>query len=183
MEDSTDHWTAHLRPDERIVWSASASSASRGARLLRRRLVYGLAGTGAALIAALFVIRLFEALSPGAAPALIAAIIPLYAVFALTLLALALWGFRKAAAPLHPAVRFAATDARLISLDRTGRRVDELTADEFEGVIAGGSSRRPDLYILRRDDPRAERSFHIEHIERPLEAKAIIEDIFPEPAT
>jgi hypothetical protein len=51
---------------------------------------------------------------------------------------------------------------------------------EVDGVIAGGRPQTPDIYVLRKDDPKEEHVFAVEHIDRPLEAKAIIEETFVE---
>lgn len=183
MQASADIWSSHLNPGERIVWSASASHALRSGELLRRRLLYGLAGLISAGVAFVFALRFATAISPSpAGPTLGIAMVPLYFVFALTMGALALWGVRKAAARPPAATHFAATAQRLIALDASGAVVDEMPAAEVDSVIAGGRNRTPDIYVLRKDDPREERAFAIEHIERPLDAKSAIEHTFLEPA-
>jgi hypothetical protein len=183
MQASADIWSSHLGPGERIVWSASVSSALRTQDTLRRVSLYGLAGLASAVIAGVFATRLLHAVGPEAtAMPLIAAMVPLYFVFALTMAALSLWGFRKAAARPPAATHFAATAQRLIALDKAGTVVAEMPAAEVDGVIAGGRKASPDIYVLRRHDPREERAFAIEHIARPLEAKAAIEQTFLEPA-
>ena len=52
-----------------------------------------------------------------------------------------------------------------------------MPAAEIGDVMAGGS--RPDLVVLRRDEDSQAAAFPIRFIERPLEAKAIIEETFP----
>ncbi len=177
-------WTPHLQPGERIVWSADASLALRRADINRQRLIYGGAGALSALVAVMLAARFAESLlQVTAAPSMLAAFTPLYLVFALTMAALALWGFRKMAVRAPAATHFAATDARLLALDASGALIDELVKAEFDSVVAGGRRRTPDIYVLRKDDPDEKRVFSIEHIDRPLEAKALIEDAYLPPPT
>ena len=175
-------WTPHLQPDERIVWSADASLALRRADITRQRLIYGGAGAFSALVAVMLAARFAESLTQATTtPTLLAALTPLYLVFALTMGALALWGFRKMSVRPPAAIHFAATNARLISLDASGAIVDQLPKAQVDGVIAGGRRRTPDVYVLSKDDPDEKRVFAIEHIDRPLEAKAMIEDAYLPP--
>ena len=180
MDQQASIWTPHLKPGERIVWSASASAALRSADISRRRILYGLAGGASAIVAVLLAIRFFETIFPAhATPNLGAAVAaPLYLAFALAMAALAVWGFRNLNPKLSAAMHFAATDARLIALDASGKVVDEMPGPDVDGVIAGGRRKTPDLYVLRAGDEKEERVFAIEHIDKPLEAKAIIEENF-----
>ena len=107
---------------------------------------------------------------------------PLFLVFALTMAALALWGFRRMGARGATTTHFAATDSRLIALDAAGAIIDQMPGAEVADVVAAGRRRTPDIYVLRKDDPKEERVFSIEHIDRPLEAKAIIEETYIPPA-
>ncbi len=180
---SADMWSPHLAPGETLVWTASASPALRKADIGRRRLLFGATGLAAFLIALLLGIRFVDSLLiVTAEPSLLAAFTPLYLVFALAMLALSLWAFRRMGEKLSPATHFAITAQRLIALDRDGALVDEMPAADVDGVIAGGRRRTPDVYVLRRDDPQEERVFAMEHLDRPLEAKAVIEETFPQPA-
>jgi hypothetical protein len=180
----SDLWTRHLAPGETLVWSASASPALRKADANRSRMLFGLAGVAALVIALLLGIRFIDSLMiVTAEPSLLAAFTPLYLVFAVAMFALALWGFRRMAVKPPAATHFAVTQRRLIALDATGAIIEELPGSDVDGVIAGGRRNTPDVYVLRRDDPKEERVFAMEHLARPLEAKAIIEDTFPQPGS
>ncbi len=185
MDDTASLWTPHLKPGERIVWQAEASQALRTADLSRSRMIAGAIGGGSAIAAVLLAIRFFETIFPvHPLPSLGAAVAaPLYAAFAIALAALALWGLRNLNPKPPAASRYAATDRRLISLNADGAVVDEIAGTEIDGVVVGGRRRTPDLYILRKDDDKEARVFAIEHVDRPLEAKAIIEETFLEPAS
>lgn len=177
-------WTPHLQPGERIVWSADASLALRRADINRQRVIFGCVGAFSALVAIFLAARFIESmLLTAAQPSLLAAFTPLFLIFALALAALAYSSFHKMWRPSPVAMHFAATDARLLALDAHGAIVDELPKGEIASVVAGGRARTPDIYVLRKDDPDEKRVFAIEHIERPLEAKALIEDAYlPESA-
>ena len=182
MTTATNLWTPHLSPGETLVWSGSASPALRKADANRSRMLFGLAGVAALVIALLLGIRFVDSLMiVTAEPSLLAAFTPLYLVFAVAMFALALWGFRRMAVKPPTAMHFAVTQRRLIALDKAGAIVDELPGADVEGVIAGGRRNTPDVYVLRRDDPKEERVFAMEHLDRPLEAKAIIEETFQQP--
>ena len=182
MTSTAAIWTPHLQPGERIVWSADASLALRRADINRQRLIYGGAGAFSALVAVLLAARFAESLFlASTAPSILAAFTPLYLVFALTMAVLAYGSVRKMLRPGPNATHFAATDGRLLALDASGAVIDELPKAEFDSVVAGGRRRTPDVYVLRKDDPDEKRVFAIEHIERPLEAKAMIEDAYLPP--
>lgn len=179
MTASPSIWTPHLKPGERLVWSADASQALRRADLSRQRLIHGAIGGFSALVAILLAVRFVEStLLAITAPSMLAVFTPLYLVFSLTMGALALWGFRNMRARPPAATHFAITDARLIALDDQGSVIDEMPAAEVDSVVAGGRRRTPDVYVLRKDDPDEKRVFAMEHIDRPLEAKAIIEETY-----
>ena len=184
MDQNDKAWTPHLKPGERLVWSAEASPALRKADLSRARLIGGFTAGGSTVVAVLLTARFLETIFPGhATPNLGAAVAaPLYFAFALAMAALALWGLRRLNPKPPAAVRYAVTSQRLIALDATGSVIDEMPAADVNGVIAGGRRNTPDIYVLRRGDDKEERVFAIEHIDRPLEAKAIIEQQFPESA-
>lgn len=178
----SDLCNPHLASGEPLLWSASASAALRKAELHRQRLFFGLTGCLCLLIALTLALRFLESLILTATtPSLLAAFTPLYLVFALAMAALALWGFRRMAVDPHRAAHFAMTPARLFAVDRDGVLVDEILASEVDGVVAGGRRRNYDLYVLRRGDPQEERTFAMQHLERPLEVKAIIEATFSSP--
>lgn len=189
MIAATDLWTTHLAPGETLVWSGSASPDLRKAETSRRRMIYGLAGAASLIIALMLGARFVESLAMNAIqPSMLAAFTPLYLVFALAMAALALWGLRRALESPPAAAHFAITGQRLIALNDAGAIIDQMPGAEIDGVIAGGRRRTPDVYVLRKDDPKEERVFAMEHLDRPLEAKAMIEETFqqapePEPAT
>jgi hypothetical protein len=173
-------WASHLSPGETLVWSGSASHALRKADADRSRMLFGLAGVAALLIALLLGVRFIDSLMiVTAEPSLLAVFTPLYLVFAIAMFALALWGFRRMRGNPPGPTHFAVTQHRLIALNASGALVDEMPGADVNGVIAGGRRRTPDVYVLRRDDPKEERVFAMEHLDRPLEAKAIIEETFP----
>lgn len=179
MSEAAALWSPHLHPGERILWSADASAEMRRADVARQRMIYGAAGAASLVIALLLGVRFVESvLIISAAPSLLAAVTPLYLVFALAMGALALWGFRRMRAEPPAAMHFAATDSRLIALDAAGAVVDQMPRAEIDTVIAGGRRKTPDIYVLRKHDPKEERVFAIEHIDRPFEAKAIIEETY-----
>ncbi len=180
MTNAADIWTAHLAPGETLVWSASASPGLRNADLSRRRMLFGLAGAASLIIALMLGVRFVESLAINAIqPSMLAAFTPLYLVFALAMATLALWGVRRALENPPAAAHFAITAQRLIALDDDGAIIDQMAGPEVDGVIAGGRRRTPDVYVLRKDDPKEERAFAMEYLDRPLEAKAIIEETFP----
>ena len=180
MTASPDRWTPHLAPGETLVWSASASPALRSADLTRSRALYLLVGAASLLVAVLLAIRFADSLMANIAqPTMLAAVTPLYIAFAVAMFALSLWGFRRAAKKGPPALHFALTSRRLIALDKADAVIAEMPGADIDGVIAGGRRKTPDVYVLRRDDPKENHVFALEHLDRPLEAKAIIEDTFP----
>lgn len=182
MSAAADIWSAHLRPGEQIVWSAEASETRLRAARQRTRLLALVSGLAAGIIAILLAVRFFESVGAYATHDIAASLlVPLYGVFALAMAALSFGFFSRIAVKPPAATHFAATNQRLISLSPAGAIADELSAAEIESVIAGGRPAAPDIYVLRRDDPNDRHAFAIEHIDRPLEAKAIIEETFLEP--
>ena len=183
MTVAVDIWSTHLRPGERIVWSATASVTRLRAARQRVRLIAFGSGLAAGLIAILLAVRFFESVTAYATNDIAASLlVPLYGVFALAMAALSYGSFARLAVKPPAATHFAATNPRLISLSAAGTIADELPADDIDSVIAGGRTAAPDIYVLRRDDPNDRRAFAIENIDKPLEAKAIIEETFLEPA-
>ena len=172
-------WSPHLQPGERILWSATASADLRRADLSRQRLIYGAAGAFSLLVAVLLAARFLESLaSVTTQPSMLAAFMPLYLVFALAMGALALWGFRRMAVRGPAAIHYAGTATRLLALDATGKLIAQMQGTDIDGVLASGRRRTPDVYVLRKDDPKEEHVFAIEHIDRPIDAKSFIEDTF-----
>jgi hypothetical protein len=181
--DETALWTSHLKPGESLVWSASVSPALVKAARDRARLIGLGSGIACTLITVLLAARFLESVSAfGTADIGASLLTPLYLVFTIAMAALALWGFRNMRAKLPATAHFAATNLRLLALDPSGAITDELAAADIDGVIAGGRPSSPSLFVFRKGDDKDERTFPIEHIERPLEAKAIIEEHFLEPA-
>ncbi len=178
-----DMFTPHLQAGEHIVWSATASKARLRAARQRVRIVSGLSGVAAAVISLLLAARFVESLGGYATNDIAASLlVPLYGIFALAMAALAFGSFSRLAVKPPPATHFAATNLRLIALTPAGALADELAATDIDSVIAGGRAASPDIYVLRRDDPNDRHAFAIEHIDRPMEAKAIIEETFLLPA-
>jgi hypothetical protein len=178
MDQPANIWTPHLKPDERLVWSASVSPALIRAETSRRRLTAALIGGASLILAGAFGWKLYETFFvPEAQPTLSAGIAgPLYIALALTfaVVAIAQLGRFKAVRPA--AARYAATSIRLIAADVSGAIVDEVDVQDIAGLILGGRRSAPDLFALRRHDDANVRAFAIEHIDNPLEAKAMIED-------
>ena len=177
-------WSPHLQPGERILWSATASADLRRADLSRQRLIYGAAGGFSLLVAVLLGARFLESLaSVTTQPSMLAAFMPLYLVFAIAMGALALWGFRRMSVRGPAATHYASTATRLLALDATGKLIAQMQGTDIDSVLASGRRRTPDVYVLRKNDPKEEHVFAIEHIDRPIDAKSFIEDtLIPEPA-
>jgi hypothetical protein len=178
---SAGPFAPHLREGEHIVWSAEASADRLRAAQQRRQMIALGSGLFAAVIALLLAVRFFESVSGYATNDIAASLlVPLYGVFALAMAALAYGSFSRLAARPAIATHFAATSQRLIALLPDGSVAAELPAAEIDSVIAGGRASNPDIYVLRKDDPGDRHAFAIEHIDKPLEAKAIIEETFRE---
>jgi len=181
-----DIWTPHLRPGERLVWSASVSADLLRATCRRRATVALAWGLVAAVLAVFLGLRFLESVGGYATANMGASLVtPLYGAFALAMAVLAVGCFQRLAAKPQAAQHYAVTGARLLALDASGAIVSEMQGADVDGVIAGGRPQTPDIYVLRKDDPKEAHVFALEHIDRPLEAKAIIEETFtaPEKAT
>jgi hypothetical protein len=175
-------WTPHLQPGERLVWSASTSADLLRATRRRRITVALISGSAAAILAVFLGLRFLESVGGYATADIGASIVtPLYIAFALAMAVLAVGCFQRLAAKPQAAQHYAATSTRLLALDASGAIVGEMQGAEVDGVIAGGRPQTPDIYVLRKDDPKEEHVFAVEHIARPLEAKAIIEETFAQP--
>ena len=176
---SADIWQPHLQPGERILWSATASAQLRSADISRQRLIYGAAGAFSLLVAILLAARFIESLViVTSQPSMLAAFTPLYLVFALAMGALALWGFRRMSVRGPAAIHYAGTANRLLALNASGQLITQMQGADVDSVIASGRRKTPDVYVLRKDDPKEEHVFAIEHIDRPIDAKSFIEDTF-----
>jgi hypothetical protein len=179
---SADLWARHLQPGENLVWSASTSSDLLRATRHRRIAVALISGTAAAVLAVFLGLRFLESVGGYATANIGASIVtPIFGVFSLAMAVLAYGCFRRLAARPQRAQHYAATSTRLLALDASGSVVSEMQGADVDGVIAGGRPQTPDIYVLRKDDPREEHVFALEHIDRPLEAKAIIEETFAQP--
>jgi hypothetical protein len=177
--DQTSIWSRHLKPGERLLWEASASEKLRRAEIGRRRGAAILIGFACFVLAAAFGWKLYETFQPGQQPSLGAAVaIPLYAALALTFLAVFIAQLGRLNPKLTRAIRYAATSMRLISADAKGAIVDQIDVQEVAGIILGGRRSAPDIFALRTHDDMNVRTFAIEHIDRALEAKTILEDQF-----
>ena len=179
MTASIDMWARHLQPGETIVWSASTSSDLLRATRRRRVTVALVSGTAAAVLAVFLGLRFLESVGGYATANIGASIVtPIYAAFSLAMAVLAYGCFRRLAAKPQAAQHYAATSTRLLALDAAGAVVSEMQGADVDGVIAGGRPQTPDIYVLRKDDPKEAHVFALEHIARPLEAKAIIVETF-----
>ena len=180
--DEDSFWQSHLQPGEQIVWRAEASQRLRRAEIGRRRTVAILLGLASVVLAIAFAWKLYESLFIHNATANLGTAVgaPLYAALAITFAVVFAAQLGRLNPKLSASVRYAATSTRLIALDAAGAVVDEVDAHDMAGLILGGRSSAPDLFVLRKHDDTNVRAFAIEHIETPLEAKAIIEDHFLE---
>ena len=182
MTTSADLWALHLQPGETLVWSTSASSDLLRATHRRRITVALIAGTAAAVLAVFLGLRFLESVGGYATANIGASIVtPIFGAFSFAMAVLAYGSFRRLAARPQRAQHYAATSTRLLALDASGAVVSEMHGTDVDSVIAGGRPQTPDIYVLRRDDPKEDHVFAIEHIDRPLEAKAIIEEAFVQP--
>lgn len=181
MITPADIWAPHLAADERVIWSASVSEKLIRADLARQRLIAIGIFVPAAIVAALLTVVFLGTIAPTPAINPNGMLAPIYIAFAIAIGILAISQLFKLARPRRPeAAHYAATAKRLIALDPAGAITAEMPAAEIGDVIAGGA--RPDLVVLRRDENSEAPAFPIRFIDRPLEAKAIIEETFPQPS-
>lgn len=181
MSSPTNVWAPHLAADERIVWSASVSEKLIRADLARQRLIAIGTFIPATIVAALLAAVFLGSIAPTPNINPNGMLAPIYLAFAAAIAILAIAQLFKLARPRRPeAAHYAATNLRLIALNSAGAVTAEMPAAEIGDIMAGGS--RPDLAVLRRDDNSEAPAFPIRFIDRPLEAKAIIEETFPQPA-
>lgn len=177
---TADAFAPHLRPNERLIWNASISPRLVRTDMARQRMMAILVFLPSTIVAALLTVAFLGAIAPRPTINPDAMLAPVYFAFALAIAVLAVAQLFKLARPRQPeAAHYAATDQRLIALDATGAITTEMPATEIGEILAGGS--RPDLAVLQRDEDSEAPAFPIRFIDRPLEAKAIIEDAFPAP--
>ena len=177
---TAEAFTPHLHPGERIIWSASISPRLVGTDFARQRMIAILTFVPSLIVSALLAVAFLGAIAPRDTINPDAMLAPVYFAFALAIATLAVAQLFKLALPKQPeAAHYAATDQRLIALDASGAVTAEMPAAEVGEVMAGGS--RPDLAVLRRDEDSEAAAFPIRFIDRPLEAKAIIEEAYPAP--
>jgi hypothetical protein len=170
-------WSKHLKPGERLLWEAGASQKLRRAEIGRRRGAAILIGFACLVLAAAFGWKLYETFLPGQQPSLGAAVAaPLYGALALTFFAVFIAQLGRLNPKLTRAVRYAATDTRLISADAEGAIVDQIDVQEIAGIVLGGRRAAPDIFALRTHDDLNVRTFAIEHIDRAFDAKAFLEE-------
>lgn len=175
-----DAFAPHLRPNERLIWNASISPRLVRTDMARQRMMAILVFLPSTIVAALLTVAFLGAIAPRPTINPDAMLAPVYFAFALAIAVLAVAQLFKLAHPRQPeATHYAATDQRLIALDAAGALTAEMPATEIGEILAGGS--RPDLAVLQRDEDSEAPAFPIRFIDRPLEAKAIIEDAFPAP--
>ena len=173
-------WTSHLKPGETLVWSAVASVKLRKAEIARRRWLAVLLALVSLVLAAGFGGKLYETITvPNASADLGAAIAgPLYGVLGLTFLVVCIAQLGRLNPKLTSATHYAATAHRILAADDAGGITDEIDAHDIAGFVLGGRRSAPDLFALRSHDDLNVKTFAIEHIEHPLEAKAALEQQF-----
>ncbi|MEQ1610673.1 MAG: hypothetical protein ABL956_17175 [Hyphomonadaceae bacterium] len=181
LEDTADIWTPHLRHGERLVWSARVSDGLVRTDLTRQRGMAIAIFIPSIIVAALLALVFLGSIAPKPAASPEIMLAPVYFAFAVAIAALAISQLIKLARPRQPeAASYAATTVRLIALRTDGAIASEMPTADIGEVIASGS--RPDLFVLHKDEDSSTAAFPIRFIERPLEAKAIIEETFLETA-
>ena len=181
LEDTANIWTPHLRPGEHLVWSAPVSDDLVRTDLTRQRGMAIAIFIPSAIVAALLAVIFLGSIAPGPSMTPNVMLAPMYFAFATAIAIVAVSQLFKLARPRRPdAARYAATTTRLVALAPDGALLREMPAAEIGEIMVGGS--RPDLVVLRRDEDSEAAAFPIRFIERPLEAKAIIEETFLETA-
>ena len=180
LEDAADIWTPHLQPGENLVWSACVSDSLVGADLTRQRGMAIAIFIPSTIVAALLAVVFLGSIAPGHTMNPNVMLAPMYFAFAAAIAIVSVSQLFKLARPRRPdAARYAATTTRLMALTPEGAVLREMPGSEIGEIMVGGS--RPDLVVLRRDEDSEAAAFPIRFIERPLEAKAIIEETFPAP--
>lgn len=173
-------FTSHLRDGERLIWSASISERLVRADQARQRLIAIGVFIPSTLVAAMLAAAFLGSIAPRDAFGPDVMLAPIYLALSLAIAVLAISQLFKLARPRRPeATSYAATSERLIALDASGAIAAEMPAGEVGDILAGGP--RLDLAVLRRDEASPAAAFTIRFIERPLDAKATIEDAYPAP--
>ncbi len=173
-------FTPHLRDGERLIWSTTISDRLVRAEQSRQRLIAIGIFAPSIIVAALMGAAFLGSIAPRDAINPDAMLAPIYFAFTLAIAVLAVAQLFKLALPRRPeATHYAATSERLIALDAAGAVTAEMPASEVGEILAGGP--RLDLAVLRRDEDSDAAAFPIRFIERPLEAKAILEEAYPAP--
>ncbi len=177
-------WTPHLEAGERIVWSGSVSPDLVNASLSRKRLIAGVTGAAGTILAALLIFRALESFFPAQAPPPGAMNVfgPIYAAFGAAMAVYAVGCFLRLNPQPPAAAHFAITDRRIIAASPSGNVVETLPAAEFDGVRAIEISRATSLVVSRKDDEAEKNALLMQFLDRPLEAKAVIEETFTSPA-
>jgi len=174
-------FTSHLRTDEHILWSTSISDALVRKDIARQRLIAIGIFLPSTIVAALLTVVFLGSIAPRDIATPDAMLAPVYFAFGLAIAVLAIAQLFKLARPRKPeATRYAATNQRLIALDAAGAITAEMPAAEIGDVVASGL--RPALFVLNHDDASEATAFPIRFIDRPLEAKAILEDTYLAPS-
>lgn len=188
MSTAPDIWRSHLQPDERLVWSISASPdlvRSDASRQRQKSLtILAVAGLGATVLA----IRFVESIAPKP-PASSFYVIsnldfdpflaPLYLAGAISLGVVAAFAAFRLIKPRWPiAFDFAVTNRRLLALGPDGRIAAQMEGASISGVTIYESDRESSIVAHPRDDGAGSR-FAMTFIAAPREAKAIIEETFP----
>lgn len=174
----SDPFTPHLREGEHIIWSTTISERLVRSEQARQRLIALGIFVPSTLVTLLLTAVFLGSIAPRDAINPDAMLAPVYFAFALAIGILAIAQLFKLARPKQPmATHYAATPARLIALDASGAIVAEMAAGDVGDILAGGPNL--DLAVLHRDEQGS--AFQIRCIERPLEAKAILEDAYPAP--
>ena len=180
LEDAAAIWTPHLQPGESLVWSEAVSDGLVRTDLMRQRGMAIAIFIPSTIVAALLAVVFLGSIAPGPTMNPNVMLAPMYFAFAAAIAIVAVSQLFKLARPRRPdAARYAATTTRLVALTPDGSVLREMPGAEIGEIMVGGS--RPDLVVLRRDEDSEAAAFPIRFIERPLEAKAIIEETFPAP--
>jgi hypothetical protein len=174
-------WSRHLEPGEQLVWQAGASPKLLRAVAARRRRWAALMLLVSLTLAGAFGWKLYDTSFQNGVFTMAAGFaIPLYAALALTFVAVAIGQIQRIAHKPPAPRSYGMTNHRLIALNAAGKVIDQVDSQEIAGVIVGGRRTAPDLFVLRSHDDTNVRAFTIEHIDKPLEAKAMIEEQFLE---
>ncbi len=182
--DDTALWRPHLKPGERIVWSAAASDALRRADQSRVRLQSGAWAIATGGLAIFSGYRFYEAVFTGTGqPDLSAAVAaPLFFALAAALGAASAFLFARLGIAPPPERHYAATNLRLMSAGADGQLSDEIAAADIAGAMFDNDRKPASILVLRRNDDASETSFCIEYVDDLAAVRTMINATFPEPA-